>query len=208
MKTLSASLLLGSATLTSAATITIVQTLDLTLTNQTPTSFNLNTNSIAGGPFNVVNGDTIDFTLDFLGNQSLKMTNPTFFYGVVFNPNNIGNHNGSGTVNFLNATGPINSSFTANFVSCCNHLGPLLTPADFVTGPGTIEFTGIHTVLTVSGFGGTNISGIAFGAFASSVEIGTFSGDEGPVDAPEPAALVLLGGGLLGLAGLRRRRAA
>ncbi len=210
LKTLSVALLLGGSALTSAATITVVQTLDLSQLDLSSSAATFNSNSLDSGPFNVFDGDTIDFTLKFVGNQSLKVTNLSTFYGVVYNPNGIGGSAGVGTVNFLNATGPINSSFGVNYGSaCCHHLGPILQANQFITGPGQVEFSGIRTVVTYGGFGGTTIYGFLFGAFTDngSFEAGT-NGGEGPVDAPEPAALVLLGGGLLGLAGLRRRRAA
>ena len=200
MKSLVVAALLGSASASQAATITIVEVLDLNTINRNGNQFSV-IRALSGGPVTVQAGDIVDFTQDFTGNQTLRVFDPYRGFVGPFAMFGFGYANTTSTVTYLNASGASIGSFTRNhsFGSSIPNPGDL-DAATIATGPGLVEFSGIRMVVQVNNF--REITHLGFNMQGSSVGVGSFSS---PVS--EPASLALLGGGLLGIAGLRRRRA-
>lgn len=200
-KLLSAVSLLAAAIPADASTITINWTVDLSTASFSNSQVFSSGNF---GPVQVSGGDTIDLTLTFANNQALQITNLGNFYTVPFDLAGIGQHSAVGTATLLNATGVNTPSVAVNYTGCCHHLGPLLNGASF--GSGTFAFTGLHTVMTVTGFGTAQLGYREMNFFGANGQQTTYAGGGGNA-VPEPATLALLGGGMLGIAGLRRKAA-
>lgn len=205
---MAATLALGSAA--SAVTVVVNQTLDLTQPKTLPgPGFQGWQGSPAfNGGYNVAlaEGDTFDFTIDFLGSQSLTMVGPQSVWAFSYS-DTLTNVAGTGTLSLLDSSGnAFLTSVIKTDVEGVVHFGQQFNGFDFVGGlPSTLTFYGVHYVGTVDDYldplvTTRDYASPAFYVDARIVTTGTV---------PEPAswALMIGGFGLVGAA-LRRRRAA
>lgn len=213
LKRFFAAIILAGATAASAATIVINHTMDLTTAGVGAAGVS-RLEPLQGGPVTISLGDTVVFTLDFTGDQSLRLTNPDklFAQPLNFGGPGIGGVNGhDGSMELFDLTGPARTvtSFPT-YNSCCLHAGPFPLPADFMTGSGTIEFSGLRmtfTIDTLNGASSTILNTMYLWSNYSNGEVGSAGGPAHfGADVPEPALTGLLGLGALALA-VRRRRA-
>jgi hypothetical protein len=191
-----------------AATITVNQTLDLTQPKtlpgpgfqgwQSPPAFN--------GGFNVAiaEGDTFDFTIDFLGSQTLTLANASALWA--FSYADVGSDvTGTGTLALLDAAG--NAFLTSNSFTSTEgfvHFGQYFNSGEFAGGlPASITFSGLRYVGTVddyidAGVTTKNYDNPGFYFVADRMAVG------GAVPEPASWALMIAGFGLVGSA-MRRR---
>ncbi len=122
---------------------------------------------------------------------------------------------GLGGVDFVE--GLINNTFSFDIVSIDQgFIDLILTVEDTLSNSASYTFSGAGTGVQTVAF--TNFSGIDFtsvnmlslqvkGGAASDLTLDLFAttGEQPPLTVPEPGVLLLLGAGLLGMAGMRRR---
>lgn len=137
-----------------AVTQTVNTTLDLTKAALAPTGFTGTSTGFSAFPsFALAIGDTLDYTIDFLGGQSLILTNPGLIWGFIFSGEPISGVTGTGALQLLGATGsPIYISFSKTDTEYDVHFGQQFGPSDFASLPSSLQFWGLHYVGTVEGY--------------------------------------------------------
>ena len=188
-----------SAVSVDAATITLNSTIDLTQWNTAGSGVSM-MGSAPNSGF-VQRGDTVDLRIDFLGTQTLKITNPTRVdvYTAVDRPDFF---SASSTLTYLGLSGPANASIPSSTPTICCILYSRFLPPNLTTGPGTIAFSGVRVIFSNINFltptGGTVVTRGFFEAVGDQFSIGT--------TVPEPASwmTMIAGFGLVGAA-MRRR---
>lgn len=153
-------------------------------------------------PYSLAIGDTLDFTAKFLPGQTVTLNGPIFFW--LFSLAQSGNMtvDGTGTLTLLDTSG--NPLFTSNSLSdteCCAHFGQSFSASDFASLPSLVTFAGLHYVGTVNGYGNPSTTSRDYAT------PGVFFGARGSSPTPEPAAWMLMTGGLFAAGGALRRRA-
>lgn len=175
--------------------------------------------------FDLAAGDSLDWTVDFVGQQTLTLVNPVTFWLFNFETaGGAGQVNVTGKLELLDASGGLlYASDVLTDTEGQAHFGQFFSPGNFVGLPSTVTFGGLHYTGTLNSYGAPDPylsdpndpnspliqdptptirtygdPDFAFTADGSSVNGGV----------PEPAtwALMLSGFGLAG-ANLRRRRA-
>lgn len=203
-------MVLGFASPVEASAVIVNQTLDLT---QPPTLPGPGFQGWQGDPafnggFNVAvaEGDTFELTIDFLGSQTLTLTNATSLYALVY-ANVSSDVEAQGTFSFLDSSGTaFLTSDLLTTVDGNSQLGQQFNSSEFSGGlPSSITFYGIQYKATVldylqNGVTSRDYNEAAFYFFADGSEIG------GITPVPEPASLGLWGLSVFGYALTRRRR--
>ena len=207
----SAIAVLAIAPASNAATIVVNQTLDLTQPKavpgpgfqgwQSPPAFN------GGYSVALAVGDTFDFTIDFLGAQTLTTNNLSVIWAFSYANGAPSTVDGTGTFSFLDAGG--NAFLMSNSKSSSEgsvHFGQLFGGGDFAGGlPSSLTFSGVRYVGTLTGYDEPGLTTRDYDnpAFFLNADTATIGGA-----VPEPAAwaLMLAGFGLVGGA-MRRRQA-
>ncbi len=199
-------LLVSSA---SASIITVNQTLDLTQPQSTPgPGFQgwQNQPAFNGGYTAVISeGDTFDFTIDFLGSQALTANNLSFVWAFSYAADsNLVQTTGTGTFSFLDANG--SALLTSNPTTTTEgdvHFGQQFNSANFTSGiPSSFTFWGVRYTGTVDDYDLPNLftrdyTEPAFYFNADSISI-----------TPEPSSLLVWGSlVVVGLTCNRRRLA-
>ncbi len=191
-----------------AATVVLNETLDLS-TPQQAYGFTAGWRGFGSfSPafaFDLVAGDTLDFTLQFAAGQSLTLINPTFFWLFSYGSAN-SEVNATGSLAFLDAGGT--AFLTSNLKTDDEgvvHFGQNFEPGDFAVLPSVLTFQGLHYVGKLNSFADPSVT---TSHYADPQVL--FSADSARllgVAVPEPGtwALMLLGFGGLG-ATLRRQR--
>jgi len=165
--------------------------------------------------FDLAAGDSVDMTVDFVGEQSLTLVNVSTLW--LFNFVTDGDAqdvNATGTLQLLDTHGNVilqSNSLTDSEGSA--HFGQFFGPGDFAALPNTITFGGLRYQGVLNGYEANNADetpGVltrTYGDpdFAFTADSSVVNGVGG---VPEPAswALMIAGFGLAG-ASLRRRRA-
>ncbi|HEX2816407.1 MAG TPA: PEPxxWA-CTERM sorting domain-containing protein [Phenylobacterium sp.] len=197
-----------------ANTITLNETVDLTAP-QSPTGsfFGWRDFTDTGGAFSpdfsfdLSAGDTLDYTADFLGNQTVTLVNPSLIW-LLSSATDGGatGVNGTGSLDLLDAVGNVLYSSTVKTDDEGSvHFGQFFDPSDFSALPTTITIGGLHYVGTLNSYDDPSITVRTYAdpQVLFSVDSATVS-----TGVPEPLtwALMVAGFGLAG-AVLRRRRA-
>jgi hypothetical protein len=187
---------------TYAANIVVNQTLDITkpMVGTFPTFYGWQGTPAFDGGFNVAiaEGDTFDFTIDFLGSQTLTLNNPTmvwaFSFADISSP-----VTGTGTFSFLDDSGlPILTSNTKTDTEEFVHFGQSFDGSDFTGGlPSSITFSGVR-------YSGTLDDYIEPGITTRNYNTPGFM-IVSSVPEPETYAMLLAGLGILGFS-LRRKK--
>jgi uncharacterized protein (TIGR03382 family) len=208
---LSAATLLAIATLAAtapaaAATATVAVTLDVSQITDTGNGF---TGTAQGAPafapaftFDLAEGDTLDYTVQFLGGQSLTLFNPSLLWSLVFVTDVSSDVTATGTLSLLDAAGAaLYTSSPKTDTEGVAHVGQYFGVDDFTALPTTLSFSGLRYVGTVVDYvePGVTTRNYADPAFS-------FSADSFVATVPEPGAAALMWAGLAGLAWLTRRR--
>jgi hypothetical protein len=201
-------IVLSGAFAAQASTVTISQTLDLTQAKATPgPGFQgwSDTPAFNGGVnFDLAEGDALDFTIDFLGAQTLTLTNASFLWAFIYSGSPVSDVTGTGTLSLLDGSGT--AFLTSNSKTSTEgsvHFGQQFNPADFTGGlPASLTFSGLRFVGTLDdyvevGVTTRNYNNPAFFLNTDEAIIG------GAV--PEPGTWALMIGGF-GMAGAMLRR--
>jgi hypothetical protein len=198
---------LGMATVAAgqaqAAVIVVNQTLDLTQPQAGGFFQGWQGTPAFNGGFNVdiAQGDTFDFTIDFLGSQTLTLANLSFIWAFSYSGEPASDVTGTGTFSFLDSLG---SAFLTSNVKTDTegsvHFGQFFNDSDFTGGlPTSITFSGVRYNGTLDSYSNQSITTRSYDnpalLFLASPAV------------PEPASWVLMiaGFGLAGAA-MRRRR--
>jgi PEP-CTERM motif len=201
--------LLAFAQPANAAVITVNQTLDLTQPKSIPgpgfqgwqgsPGFN------GGYSVDIAEGDTFDFTIDFLGNQSLTLLNASSLWAFSYADISSG-VDATGTLSLLDAAGTaVLTSNSFNSIESSVHLGQFFNASSFTSGlPANLTFSGLRYTGIVndyleSGVTTRNYNNPGFFLTADNVTISA-----GAVPEPATWAMMIMGFGLVG-AGMRRR---
>ena len=196
-----------SAAAAQANTVTLNETLDLS-TAQQNYSFTAGWRGFGSfSPafsFELAAGDSLDYTIDFKGEQTLTLTNPTFFWAFSYATSGESTGaNGTGTLTLLDTAGaPIFTTSVKTDDEGAVHFGQQFSDADFGGLPGVLTFGGLRYVGTLDGY---DDPGVTVRTYADPQVL--FNADGALVGGvPEPAAwtLMIAGFGLAGIA-LRRR---
>ena len=195
-----AALLAGGITSADAATATINLTLDA--------SFIDITGSVQGAPafappvsFSLAEGDTLDYTVQFLPGQSLTLVNPAHLWSFIFAVG-ASDVTGTGTLALLDSSGvPLFTSLSKTNTEGSVHFGQFFFAGDFVGLPGTITFSGLHYVGTVVDYVEPGITTRNYVEPSFS-----FQADSFVTSVPEPQGWALMLAGLCGVVGVRRLR--
>lgn len=204
-----ASLLLALTTAPAlAATITVSTALDVAAINAGQNGF---TGGVQGtppfdAPFSVTlaAGDTFDFSIDFLGAQTLTIVNPTSLWA--FSYADLATEvTGTGTLSLLDSVGGV--LWTSNVKTDTEgdaHFGQYFDASDFAGLPGTVTFGGLRYVGTVNAYVDPTVTVRTYDTPAF-----YFNADSFSVSAvPEPGTWSLTALGVLAIGLSKRRRRA
>jgi hypothetical protein len=189
----------------SAANVSVNTTLDLTLGGPNP-PWAFEARDAAFSPafsVDLAEGDSFDFTIDFLGDQTLTLTNMTFAWAFSY-ANLVSDVVGTGQMQLLDTDGQVLFASTVK----TNQEGEVHFGQQFSGG----EFTGLPTTFTIGGLRYTATvddyiaPGVTTKTYAQPSLI--FQADSAVVAVPEPATAALMLAGVAGLLAWRRRRAA
>jgi hypothetical protein len=186
-----------------AATVVASHTVDLTTVNLSGNSLFID--ELLSAPVTLAEGDTLDFTLDFLSNQTLEIGSPNSILAGVWVEDNgdSATFTALGQLFFLGATGPVVSGALDSESGCCVHFANAIAGAQLTSGSGPISFSGIRYVALVQDFDDNTAKTYERTFFQ-------FAGASFRIAVPEPStwAMMLLGFGAVGFAMRRRRRVA
>lgn len=186
-----------------ATNIVVNQTLDVTqpMVGTFPAFYGWQDTPAFDGGFNVAiaEGDTFDFTIDFLGAQTLTINNPTSVWAFSF-ADQRSVVTGTGTFSFLDAAGlPILTSNTKTDTEGFVHFGQYFNESDFAGGlPSSITFSGVR-------YSGTLDDYIDPGVTTRNYNSPAFMISAVAVPEPEIYVMLLAGLGLLGFMARRRK---
>lgn len=148
-------------------------------------------------------GDTFEFTIDFLGNQQLTIDNLTFIWAFSF-ADEESDVEGTGSFSFLDVNGNvILTSTPKTTVEGRVHFGHQIFASDFTSLPASVTFGGVRFVGTVDDYVETGVTVRNYNEPALFFDAGSFRAVGVP--APEMGTLMLLG--IAAIAGMRRRSA-
>lgn len=187
-----------------ATNIVVNQTLDVTqpMSGTFPAFYGWQGTPAFDGGFNVAiaEGDTFDFTIDFLGSQTLTVNNPTMVWAFSFADQG-SEVTGTGTFSFLDAAGlPFLTSSTKTDTEASVHFGQFFHESDFAGGfPSSITFSGVR-------YSGTLNDYIQPGVITRNYDSPAFY--ISAVPEPETYVMLLAGLGLLGFMARRRKETA
>lgn len=195
----------GLASTASAATVTLNQTLDLTLASFAPSGFT----GVQGAPafspaYNVAIavGDTFDYTIDFTGGQNLTLTNASFLWAFSYSGSPSSSVTGTGTLSLLDSSG--NAFLTSSVKTTTEgsvHFGQQYNNGDFSGAlTGNVTFYGLRYTGTLDAYGAS----ISTRDYNQAAFYFTAEGNRTSV-VPEPQTYALLLAGL-GVVGLMARR--
>jgi len=198
-----AALLAAAPAAASAATAVVNVTMDLTQSGFAPTGFTYAQGSPSFSPSTIsvdlAEGDTLDFTIDFLGLQQLTLTNPNMIWGLIYATSS-SNVTGTGTLSLLDTGGNvILASGPKTDTEGAVHFGQYFYGPDFAGGlPSSLTFGGLHYVGTVDDYVDPattsrtyTVAGLVIDSGANSYSVAA--------GVPEPAAWTVM---LLGMVGL------
>lgn len=200
-----AALLAGAITSADAATATINLTLDASFIANTGNGF---TGNVQGAPafappviFSLAEGDTLDYTVQFLPGQSLTLVNPTQLWSFIF-ADVASDVTGTGTLALLNSSGAaLFTSLSKTDTEGAVHFGQFFDAGDFIGLPGTITFSGLHYVGTVVDYVEPGITTRIYADPGFS-----FQADSFVTSVPEPQGWALMLAGLCGVVAVRQLR--
>ena len=187
-----------------ATSIVVNQTLDITqpMVGTFPTFYGWQDTPAFDGGFNVAiaEGDTFDFTIDFLGSQTLTINNPTMVWAFSF-ADTSSYVTGTGTFSFLDDLGlPILTSNTKTDTEGQVHFGQFFGGSDFAGGfPSSITFSGVRYSGTLDDYIDPGVTTKNYNSPAFFISA---------VPEPETYAMLLAGLGLLGFMARRREETA
>jgi hypothetical protein len=198
--------LLGTAAL--AATSTVSTTLDVASIQ--PGLFGFtggvlgNTNFAPGVNVVLAEGDTLDFTVDFVGNQTLTLNNFSTLWLFSF-ADLVSDVTGTGTLSLLDTTG--SALFTSNLKTDTEgevHFGQFFGSSDFASLPSSVTFGGLRYVGTVDDYIEPTVTERTYASPGL-----LFVADSFTTNVPEPStwALMLAGMGAVSTLARRRRQA-
>ncbi|MBC7519624.1 MAG: PEPxxWA-CTERM sorting domain-containing protein [Sandarakinorhabdus sp.] len=190
-----------------AAAFTAVTTLDLSKAGFAATGFTYAQGSPAFTPVSgtLAVGDTLDFTINFKGAQTLTLVNPTLLWAYIY-ASTSSDVTGTGTLSLL---GPGGAAFLTSTVKTDTegvvHFGQNFGPGDFTALPAVLTFSGLHYVGTVDAY----LAGMTSRDYATPTFAFDADGHSTNGTVPEPAswAMLIAGFGLVGAAARRRRGA-
>lgn len=211
---LAAASVLALAAAASAATVTVSTTLDLQNLTPGQNGFTLGAQDAQFPPFagfDLAEGDTLDFTIDFAGNQELTLINPNSLWAFVYS-SDVANVNGTGSLSLLDTSGAV---IWASDVKTDDegeaHFGQYFSASEFPGLPSTITFGGLRYVGTANDYSvppdsplSPDVTTRHYYSPALYITAGDFLG-AGAVPEPATWAMLIAGFGLLG-ATLRRRQ--
>jgi hypothetical protein len=195
----------------SAAPITVNQTLDLTkpaVFNGPTTWLWQNTPAFNGGfNVNIAEGDDFVFTIDFLGSQTLSVSNLSFVWAFSYTSGPSSSVDGTGTFEFLDANGAaiLQSNVTATTENSV-HFGQQFASSAFAGGlPASLTFYGVRYSGRLNDYSAPGLTvreynNPAFYFNASGITIGQGA------EVPEPSTWMLTLGGLALVVRTARRR--
>ena len=200
----------GAATAPTVAigpTATIHLTLNAALIADTGNGF---TGSVQGAPafappfsFSLAEGDTLDYTVQFLPGQSLTLVNPSLLWSLIF-ADVSSDVTGTGRLQLLNSAGQaLYTSATKTDTEGEAHYGQYFGADEFAGLPSTITFSGLRYV-------GTVVDYLEPGVTTRNYYDANFSfgADSFALSVPEPGTSALLLAGLGGVLWLAQRRGA
>ncbi len=194
---------LGFAGQAQAAVVAVNQTLDLTQPKAAPgpgfQGWN-DTPAFNGGySVSIAAGDTFDYTVDFLGSQTLTVDNLSAVWAFSFSGSPSSQVTGTGIFSFLDALG--NAFLTSNILTDTEgdaHFGQYFTSSEFAGGlPASLTFSGVRYTGTLDSYDTPGAEARlynqpAFYFVADSTDVG------GAVPEPASWALMIAGFGLIG----------
>lgn len=190
----------------SAATVVVNQTLDLAQAGFMTPGFTYAPSSAFSPAFSVqlAVGDTFDFTIDFLGAQTLTLINAASLWAIAYATQS-SDVTGTGQLSLLDASGVsfLNSNMKTDTEGVV-HFGQNFQSSDFAGGlPATLTFSGVRYVGTVDAYAEPGLTERTHdsASFAFSADGHLVSG------VPEPESVLLMLAGL-GVLALRAKRGA